>query len=303
MNRILITGAAGLLGSNLIYNLRDKYNVFGIDRNDLDIFKSTNYFISLCETNSVKNIILENQIEMIIHCAALTNVDLCEKDPDYAYKVNVETTEFLTKIAADYNLKLIFISTDAVFDGVNTNKYLENDFRNPISIYGKTKVLAEDLALRNPNNLVIRTNLFGFNYRDKVSFSEWILYSLQKEDKIKMVDDVHFSPLLVNELVILIDLAIENDLKGIYHFSSNDKISKYDFAIYLKEIFGLGGVINKIELNDLNFLAPRTHNMSLDNSKLKKALKSYEIKDTRFYISMYRDLYLSHYKTNLRRGI
>jgi dTDP-4-dehydrorhamnose reductase len=299
---ILVTGAAGLLGSNILFCLRDKYRISGIDRNDIKINNTKSYFLSLFEKKELKKIIIKNQIQFIIHCAALTNVDECEKDPNYAYKVNVETTKYLSEISEEFNIKLIFISSDAVFDGEKKDSYKETDTRRPKSVYGNTKMIAEDFVTLNPNHLVIRTNLFGFNYRDKVSFSEWILYSLQKEDVIKMVDDVYFSPLLVNELVKLIDIAIELDLRGIYHFSSNDKISKYDFAFYLKDMFDLGGVINKIELNDLSFLAPRTHNMSLDNSKLKNAINNYEIKDTKSYIRMFRDLYLNHYKTNLRSG-
>lgn len=272
MKSIFITGLAGMLGSNLAFLLRDKYNVFGIDKNPMAIEGITCEEGSALDTLRIEDIIKENNIDIFIHCAALVNVDLCEQKPDYAEIVNYEMTKNLAKICKRNDTKFIFISTDAVFPGTQAGLSCETDETAPISVYGKTKLMAEKEVLKNENSLVVRTNIYGFNYRDKNSFGEWIVQALRSDEALNMFNDLTFSPILVNRLVEILDLCIEKDLNGIYNICCTGMISKYDLGVAIQKAFKLPGFITPMSMKDFQFAAPRTQNMGLDNSKIKKEL-------------------------------
>ncbi|MEG0019239.1 MAG: SDR family oxidoreductase [Oscillospiraceae bacterium] len=272
MKSIFITGLAGMLGSNIAFLLRDKYNIFGIDKNPVDIEGVQCEEGSALDTLRVEEIIEENHIDIFIHCAALVNVDLCEQKPDYAEIVNYEMTNTLRKICRKLGVKFIFISTDAVFPGTQKGLNCETDVTAPISVYGKTKLRAENAVLENEDSLVIRTNIYGFNYRDKNSFGEWVVQALNSDEAPNMFTDLTFSPILVNHFVEILDRCIDQDLKGVYHISSTGMISKYDLGVAIQKAFDIRGMINPISMKDYKFAAPRTQNMGLDNGKIKREL-------------------------------
>lgn len=272
MKSIFITGLAGMLGSNLAFLLRDKYKIFGIDKNPVGIEGIICEEGSALDTLRVEDIIKENSIDIFIHCAALVNVDLCEQKPDYAEIVNYEMTKNLANICNRNGTKFIFISTDAVFPGTKLGLSNELDETGPISVYGKTKLVAETAVLKNKNNLVIRTNIYGFNYRDKNSFGEWIVQALHSDEALNMFSDLTFSPILVNRFVEILDICMEKDLKGIYHICCTGMISKYDLGVAIQKAFKIPGRINSTSMKDFEFAAPRTKNMGLDNSKIRKEL-------------------------------
>ncbi len=272
MKNIFITGIAGMLGSNLAFLLRDKYNIYGIDKNTVNIKNINCEHGSALDNLTVENIIVTNKIDVFIHCAALVNVDLCEKKPDYAEIVNYQMVDNLRKICKKHNTKFVFISTDAVYKGEHVVLNKETDEIAPINVYAKTKLMAEEKVLEDEDALIIRTNMYGFNYRDKNSFSEWVVQALNSDETLNMFNDVYFSPILVNNLVKIIELAINKNLKGIYNIGSKNRIDKYSIGLKIKDVFNLHGVINSITVSNFNFTAPRTKNMGLDCSKIERDL-------------------------------
>lgn len=274
MKSVFITGIAGMLGSNLAYLLRDNYHVSGVDLHEVTMPKVTCHVFSALDGEKLKECLIEDKVDVLIHCAALVNMDECEENPEYADLINYKLSKNLAKLSDELGIKMIFISTDAVFDGRVKKEYLyrESDIPSPVSVYGKTKLMAEEAVLGYSRNLVARTNIYGFNYRDKNSFGEWILNSLLSGIELNMFYDIYFSPLLVNELAVILDSCIKQDLAGLYHICSTGSISKYDIAYAIMEEFKLYGSVNRVSMENYHFKAPRTKNMGLCNDKISKEL-------------------------------
>ncbi len=299
MTSIFITGIAGMLGSNLAYLLRDNYHVGGVDLHEIVMDKVYPNVFSALDMEQIKQQLIKNGTNILIHCAALVNVDECEVNPEYATLVNYTTTKNLAWICEELGIKMIFISTDAVFDGKRDGLYCEEDSPGPISMYGKTKLLAEEAVLSGKQNLVVRTNIYGYNYREKNSFGEWILNSLISNMELNMFYDIYFSPILVNELAEVLDLCIRNNLNGLYHICSTGSISKYDIANAIMEEFKIDGCINKVSMENYKFKAPRTKNMGLSNQKICDTL-GIQIRTPRESVTEFKRLYDSGYPEQLK---
>jgi dTDP-4-dehydrorhamnose reductase len=301
MKSIFITGIAGMLGANLAYLLRMQYLVSGVDLNPILIKDVNSYVFSAFDIEQIKKLFIFHQVDTLIHCAALVNVDECEICPDYADKINHQLTKDLTQLCASLNITMIFISTDAVFDGKAEELYRETDTPNPISIYGKTKLRAEQAVLELPSNLVVRTNIYGFNYRDKSSFGEWILNSLRGNTPLNMFYDIYFSPILVNELAEILSLCMKQNISGLYHIGSTGSISKFDMAVAIREEFNLDGSIHKLSMANYPFKAPRTRNMGLNNEKITNML-DIVIRTPTESVRKFKQLYDVNYPGDLKGG-
>lgn len=299
--KILVTGASGLLGANISYLLSKKHNIIATDRNKINIPSVKLEIFDLKNIKKIENILKIHQPDVLIHCAASTNVDWCETNHKEANFINKEITETISDITSNINIKMVYISTDAVFDGTKTGLYNESAQPNPLNVYASTKLAGERTVLKNPNNLVIRTNFYGFNIRNKQSFSEWILYSLLENKTLNMFDDVYFSPLLVNDLIEIIEKLINHNAQGLYHVSSNNSISKYKFGIELKKVLNITkGKINKISVDEATLIAKRSKNMGLDGSKVAKTLKI-NLPNVLTGIKHFKNLYDNNYHTIIKK--
>ncbi len=301
MASILVTGVAGMLGSNIAYLLRHRHTICGVDRNHVLIEGTHTEKDSVLNIALLSRLIEEHHVDTLIHCAAIVNVDACEVHPDYAEIVNVIMTDNIAWLCKEKHVKLIYISSDAVYSGEKEGLNTEDDTPAPVSIYGKTKLAAEKLVLARPGNLALRTNMYGFNYREKLSFGEWLLKSLTEEAELNMFYDILFSPLLVNHLVNVIELCIEKDLTGLYNAGCTGAISKYDLGIAFAEIFDLPNDIKRGSMKDFQFKAPRTRNMSLDNTKIKQAL-GISLQTPLEEVQAFRALYEQGYGDKLKSG-
>lgn len=301
MASILVTGVAGMLGSNLAYLLRHKHTICGVDRNHVNIEGTHTQKDSVLNIALLSKLIKEHHVDTLIHCAAIVNVDACEVHPDYAEIINVIMTDNIAWLCREKNIKMIYISSDAVYSGEKESLNTEDDTPAPISIYGKTKLAAESIVLRYPGNLALRTNMYGFNYREKLSFGEWLLKSLAEEAELNMVYDILFSPLLVNHLVEVIDKCIETDLSGLYNIGCTGSISKYELGVAFSQTFDLPNEIKRCSMKDFQFKAPRTKNMSLDNTKIKHAL-GIELQAPLLEVKAFRALYEQGYGEKLKSG-
>lgn len=298
---VLVTGAAGLLGSNLLYLMRDRHNMVGVDRNKIHISRTKTVVSSLEDRELLKNVIEQNDIQVLVHCAAMTNVDLCEQYPQRARYINYESVAEIAELCEKHNVKIVFLSSDAVYRGDVSGLHTEEEVPEPVSVYGKTKFAAEKIVLSSPNNLVLRTNMYGFNYRDKDSFSEWIVKQLSQEANLNMFYDCWFSPLLVNTLVELLELALKKNIAGLYNLCATGSISKYEMGCLIKNAFSLNGEINKISMEKFPFIAPRTHNMGMDNSKIQRAL-GVQIETIEQGVQKYTALWEQGYGKALKEG-
>lgn len=301
MEKIYITGVSGLLGGNLAYILKDNFKIVGADIIDVNIENTIVDIFNLLDKKSLEESIKKHNPQILIHTAAAVNVDKCEGDIEFADALNNQLTQNIAEICDKQNIKLIYISTDAVFDGEKDKLYCEDDSVNPINIYGKTKLMGEKHVSQNENNIIMRTNIYGYNIQDKNSFGEWILYTLLKNESINLFDDINFSPILVNELAEVIKLAIENNVSGIFHVCGTGRISKYEFGVALKDIFGINnGCINKAKSDDFKFKARRSKNMGMSNRKICDELKI-KIRTPLESIRYFKKLYDNEYPSILKK--
>lgn len=270
--RLYITGIAGLLGANIALDLADRYDIYGCDLIRVPDLEFQYETFDLLDFRKIESSIIDYRPDVVIHTAAMVNVDECERNPERARILNAQLTKKISDICEKHSAFLVYISTDSVFDGSLERLYTENDITNPLNIYAKTKLNGEQYVLEK-KGLVIRTNIYGINKQNKMSFGEWIVISLMQGKTLNMFTDIKFSPILVNDLAYVIDLALENRLKGLYNVCATGAISKYDFGIKVKEKFEIEtGRICKALSDDMHFEAFRPKNMGMSNEKISKRL-------------------------------
>jgi len=273
--KVGITGASGMLGSALITHLSKSYRVFatsrgrGVEGKNIkwDCFNLTDIILLTEWLETIRP-------DVVIHCAAITNVDLCEDNVKLATKLHIETTELIANFLDSYGGRLIYISTDSVFDGEKQGAYSESDLVNPLNVYAKTKMMGEKSVQSMNNGLVLRTNIIGWTQEGKTSFFEWVVDRLNDNMSLNLFYDVYFSPLTVYDLSFIIEKIIEKPILGLYHCGSSDIISKYDFGKKMAEIFQLSDTnINRVSFDSVDFKASRPKNMALNSGKLSDKLQ------------------------------
>lgn len=269
---ILVTGSNGQLGNELQV-LAPKYPQHSFVFTDVDELNITN-------KKAVNAFFKENDFQCVINCAAYTNVDKAEEEQGLARKINVQGVKYIAQACAKYDIELMHISTDYVFDGNNHRPYRETDFTHPQSIYGETKLEGEHMVEEFAKTaIIIRTSWlyssFGHN------FVKTMLKYGQEKDELNVVYDQIGTPTYAANLAKLIIGNVEDLqwLQGthIYHYSDEGVCSWYDFA---KEIMTLSNIdckVNAIESKDYPLPAARPFYSVLNKSKIKDGLKGIEI--------------------------
>lgn len=303
MNTILITGASGLVGSNLCLHLKEHFNVVAIhNQHPVEITDCENIALDLLDEKKLYDVLHKFKPQTIIHAAALTNIDYCEYNKSDAYKQNVLITGNLVQLSRDINSRIVYISTDSVFDGKKGN-YTEQDLVDPINYYAATKVAAEQEVLKYNNNLVLRSNFFGINIQDKNSLSEWIVDNLSSGCKISVFKDIIFNPILVNELTYyLLRFLYKSELWGIYHLGSQRAISKAEFARAICQTFGFADYDQLLytESTRNSSFKIRPKNTSLCTDKVQKDLGI--VANSVYHdIEILKELYDNGYYSQLKR--
>ena len=273
--RILVTGASGLLGINFCIHATIAHEVIGIVHN----VKLLNTPFQVVEADlsnelTVQSIIREIRPQLVLHCAAMANLDECEREPDRAHLINTVLPKWIAAECAKDGIHLIHISTDAVFDGQKTEKYNEEDTPNPLSVYARTKFEGE-FAVKEvcPSALIARVNFYGFSIGGKRSLAEFFLNNLLSNNQMNGFIDVFFSPLYVKDLSDILIKMAKKGLSGMYHVASSETISKYHFGVRFAEKFGFPThLISPLSVDDAGLSAPRSHNLALDVSTIEKKL-------------------------------
>ena len=279
MTKLLIVGS-GLLGNNLAKIAINEFTAFTTyNDHPLETKDCKSYHLDITNRVDVTTLVQKLNPEYIIHTAALTNVDHCERDKRLAWNINVEGTKHIAEIAQKINAKFIYISTDYVFDG-DKEMYKEDDPTNPVDFYGETKLEGEKVVKDLGNYLIARPSvLYGWN-PIKVNFVTWVMQELKKGKGINIVKDQFNTPTLADNLAELILELIERDETGIFHISGSERINRYDFAIKIAEIFNLNkDLIKPITSDQLNWIAKRPLDSSLDTSKISRIRRPLNIEE------------------------
>jgi dTDP-4-dehydrorhamnose reductase len=265
--KILVLGSTGLFGAFFKKNtsLSDNYNFFWHSSNDLSVNAPFN---ALSEESFLKNLDLIRP-DIVINLIALTDVDLCQIDINQAFKVNVNVNIILNKWIEELHneCKIIYISTDHVYDGIN---YSDEEHTNFVNIYALTKFLAEKVFGLNVKKVILRTNFFGKTCSTKkISFTDWIYKAALEDQKIYLADDIIFNPVSMKTLMICIEKTIQDNLQGTYNIASQNSLSKYDFGIFFSQQLNLElNNIIKTTADKVGFLTKRPLNMSMCTKKI-----------------------------------
>lgn len=267
--KILVTGAAGMLGSQFLKLFsKNEFEIYSLDLVKTNLISEKRQFIgNLTEDNVIQNVLSTVEPDFIIHAAAIVNLNLCEENRELAYNVHVKATQQLAKYR---KAKLIYISTDSVFDG-NKGNYTEADKTNPLNYYAESKLSGEMAAAENPDSIIVRTNIFGFNPILKKSFAEWAITNFKQNELITGFSDVRFNALYTSDLSLLILQLIKKEFRGTINLASKDSMSKYEFLVYLAEKLNYSKrLVIKGKSSDMNFNIARPLNTTLDISKAKE---------------------------------
>lgn len=268
--RILITGASGLLGLNFCLSLADSQQITGVTHsNPLKDVPFQSVQANLSSPGSITRLITEHRPQLVIHCAALANVDACEQQPDQAMRINADVPGELAAICSKSNINLVHISTDAVFDGLRGD-YSEEDETNPLSVYASSKLAGEKNVVRNhPQALIARVNFYGFSLSGTRSLAEFFLDRLSAGQPVNGFVDVMFCPFYVIDLVEILMQMVKKDLSGTYHVVSPETLSKYSFGVNIARRFGFDpGLIQPISVMESALTARRSPRLDLNVEKL-----------------------------------
>lgn len=279
--KILVTGATGMLGHDFCKILSRKQTVVGLSRGSMNVknsdFSGVEFDVAdIAKRENVIEVIVKHKPDLIIHCAAISDVDYCELNPEIAFKINTDGTKNVADSSEELGAYLISISTDYVFDGEKKTAYLESDKANPINIYGKSKLEAEEYIQANLEKfLIIRSSwMFGTGRKN---FVDSILDSAINNRQIRAISDKFGSPTYTIDLVMAISdmidkIAAGETISGIYHITNAGICSRYEFA---KEILGYVGInreVMAIQGKDAGGKAARPQMSALDNLKIKELL-------------------------------
>lgn len=274
MTRILVTGASGLLGLNFALRYHADHSVSGVvHRNPLCNPPFHQIVADLTNPSSLEEVLEQTQPQVVLHCAAMANVDECERQPQRALQVNTELPQALARAAARHGFRLVHLSTDAVFDG-QRGDYTEEDTPQPLSVYARSKWQAEQQVLEAcPQAIVARVNFYGWSLSGQRSLGEFFFYNLKEGKPVKGFTDVFFCPLEATQLADLLLRLVEKGAAGLFHVVSSECQSKYQFGVSIARRFGLDeSLIEPVSVMEGGLVARRSPNLRLRTDKLRAVL-------------------------------
>lgn len=256
--KVLVTGANGQLGYDVVKELQ-KQNIecCGASRQDFDIV----------DFESTENFIKNYMPDAVIHCAAYTAVDKAEDEQGLCYLVNASATENIAEICKKINAKMLYISTDYVFDGTKDGFYEVDDKPNPINVYGKTKLIGEQVVQRILEKYYIVRISWVFGEHGN-NFVKTMLRLGKERKEISVVADQYGSPTYTVDLALLLVEMIQTDKYGIYHATNEGACTWAEFAEEIFKIADLNVKVNHIATAEYPTMAKRPMNSRLSKKKL-----------------------------------
>lgn len=282
MISVLITGVNGLLGSYLVpYLISKGYRVIGTGKGPcrLDISNQAHFLyhdIDITYDFKLQSLFSREKPEVVVHAAAITQVDECQLNQENCEEVNVRGTATLLLNAEEFSQHFIFISTDFVFDGEKGN-YAEDDHLNPVSWYGFTKVQAESIVESSEMDWsIVRTCLvYGQTPEGgRTNILTWVKSSLEQHKPIKVVNDQIRTPTFAGDLAKAIEAIIRKKVTGIFHISGEEVLTPYDMALITASHLGLdSSLIEKVDASVFSQPAKRPPKTGFDINKARKELE------------------------------
>lgn len=273
--KIVLAGSGGLLGSNFLLTAQEMgHEVIAIiHERPIQSRDFVAVRADLSDRETAMRILREHRPDWVVNCAALTDVDFCERNPEDSDRINARLPAYLAQAAEEVGAAIVQVSSDAVHDG-KRGDYSESDVPAPLNRYAEAKLKGEAAALaENTRCLALRTNMFGWNSNGKTNLAGWILASLEAGRPIQGFTDTLFNPLLVNDLSTIILELMAGKATGLFNLGAADRLSKYDFALALAGAFGLDkSLISPARQAEITGRARRPLNTTLGTAKAERAL-------------------------------
>lgn len=278
--RILITGANGLLGQKLCHLLLksgDELLATGLGPKRFDVSGSDLSYeiLDVTQPVDIDRVFSSWKPDAVIHTAAMTNVDQCENEKEACRLLNVTAVEYLTKACEVNNVRLVYISTDFIFDGLN-GPYVEMDIANPVSFYGHSKLDAESIVQSSNGDWSIVRTILVYGVTAGMSRSNivlWVKKSLEEGKAINVVDDQWRTPTLAEDLAQGCYLAAKYTGSEVFHISGDEMMTPYDVAIHTAEFFGLDkSLISRVNASTFSQVAKRPPKTGFVITKAKEML-------------------------------
>ncbi len=257
--KVFVTGAKGQLGHDVVNELEKRgHTAIGVDIEEMDI----------TDKDAVKRVITQVSPEAVVHCAAYTAVDAAEEQVELCHRVNGLGTENMAEVCKELNCKLMYISTDYVFNGQGTRPWEPDDERAPLNVYGQTKYEGELAVEALEKYFIVRIAwVFGVNGKN---FIKTILNLGKTRDHLTVVDDQVGSPTYTYDLARLLVDMIETEKYGRYHATNEGVCSWYEFACEIFKKAGIEITVSPVSSNEYPAKAKRPQNSRMDKSKLKE---------------------------------
>jgi dTDP-4-dehydrorhamnose reductase len=243
--RMLVFGCNGLLGQKvaelLVRGTPASVTLTSFENAPVRPMEPAEYIqADITSKKDVKQVVAHSEPDVIINCAAMTDVDACETERETAWKVNVGGVEHIIEAARRTGALIVHVSSDYIFDGKD-GPYTEDDRPEPLSYYGKTKLAGENsLRTSGMNYLIARTMiLYGFAPGVRQNFALWLIQSLEKQTPVRIVDDQLGNPTLADDLAYGLLRGVELGRTGIYNIAGRDIVSRHEFALRVARAFSL----------------------------------------------------------------
>ncbi|MEE1945164.1 SDR family oxidoreductase [Pedobacter sp. KR3-3] len=265
MKTVLVTGSNGLLGQKITEQVVNQGGVklIATAKGDNRYPVDTGYVyatMDILNPKEVREVIALYKPDAIIHTAAMTNVDTCETEKELAYQLNVEAVQTLIEVCGEFDIQLVHLSTDFIFDGAN-GPYDEEAEPNPLSYYGQTKLEAEELLKKSNIRWAILRTIIVYGIVSDMSRSNIVLWAkgaLEKGSPLNIVNDQWRMPTLAEDLAACCLLAVEHEAQGVFNVSGKDMMSISELVARVADFWGLDkSLINEISAATLNQAAKR----------------------------------------------
>jgi dTDP-4-dehydrorhamnose reductase len=257
--KILVTGSDGLIGTNILPYLAKHFEIIPATEKQWDIL----------DREQGEETFRTVKPDVLINLAAITNVDGCESATEPAYRVNAEGAGVIAELCRKYDVKLLHFSTDYVFDGTSRRPYTEEDAPNPLSVYGRSKLLGENNVIKNhPSSLIVRTEwVYG---KGGENFITKVTKIARDRGRVEVVDDQTGAPTFAQDLAEPVKLLLAQNKSGIYHITNSGACTWFQFAKTIFSILHIDVPCLPISSADISWRAVRPAYSVLDCSKLKK---------------------------------
>jgi len=273
MRTICVIGGNGLLGSKILLEATGAYRLISVDLHETSAFRHDGLeYIQgdITDREGVREVIARVHPDCVIHTAAFTDVDGCEREKEKAWGVNVTGAENVALACKAFNAKMIHLSSDYVFDG-KEGPYGEEDEVNPISFYGETKLESERIVRDILADFVIARTmvLYGYSPGVRMNFVTWLIDRFHDGKKVRVVADQYGTPTLADDLARALLVLFDRNGRGVYHAVGRESINRYDFALRIAEVFHLdSSLIVRATSDSLHQSAPRPLRSGLKTDKI-----------------------------------